>query len=193
MAHVLCQSTGGQQPSSGQVRNTATDSNEWSLQAEEESAQVLGQRSKALSKRARKKAARQQAAASAQGAQAAGGATAAATSDSAAQGQAAASCSSAPTLVQTDAAAAPPAAALVSSGSPGRGDLPDQQPAATGAMPAGHAAVVARSDWWRCPLSGKVMRDPVLYGSEGHSFEQETLERWAVSNPGVDPLTGQPL
>jgi U-box domain len=37
------------------------------------------------------------------------------------------------------------------------------------------------------------MRDPVLYGSEGHSFEREALERWVATNPGVDPLTGQPL
>ena len=50
-----------------------------------------------------------------------------------------------------------------------------------------HAA--AQSDWWRCPLSGRVMRDPVLYGSGGHSFEREVLEQWLAANPGVDPLT----
>ena len=62
-----------------------------------------------------------------------------------------------------------------------------QQPAAA----ADHPAV--QSDWWCCPLSGKVMRDPVLYGSEGHSFEREALEEWLAANPGMQPLSRQPL
>jgi U-box domain len=37
------------------------------------------------------------------------------------------------------------------------------------------------------------MRDPVLYGSGGHSFKREALEEWLAANPGVDPLTRQPL
>ena len=37
------------------------------------------------------------------------------------------------------------------------------------------------------------MRDPVLYGSEGHSFEREALEEWLAANPGVDPFSRQPL
>ena len=53
--------------------------------------------------------------------------------------------------------------------------------------------VNTETDWWRCPLSGSVMRDPVLYGSGGHSFEREALERWMAANPGVEPLTRQPL
>jgi U-box domain len=51
----------------------------------------------------------------------------------------------------------------------------------------------AESDWWRCPLSGEAMRDPVLYGSGGHSFEREALKQWLAANPGVDPLSRQPL
>jgi U-box domain len=108
----------------------------------------------------------------------------------------AASCSSAPPseAVQTAAAAAPPAAALATSDSTATtDDLPERRTAAAGAMPAADAAAVAGPDWSRCPLSGKVMRDPVLYGSEGHSFERAALERWVGTNPGVDRLTGQPL
>jgi U-box domain len=66
-------------------------------------------------------------------------------------------------------------------------------------LPLPHSTVNASSnvntqtDWWRCPLSGSVMRDPVLYGSGGHSFEREALEQWLAANPGVDPLSGQPL
>ena len=44
-----------------------------------------------------------------------------------------------------------------------------------------------------CPLSGEVMRDPVLYGGGGHSFEREVLEEWVAANPGVHPLSQQPL
>lgn len=42
---------------------------------------------------------------------------------------------------------------------------------------------LAASDWWRCPLSGRVMRDPVLIGSMGDSFEREALEEVAGSQP----------
>ena len=51
----------------------------------------------------------------------------------------------------------------------------------------------AEPDWWRCPLSGEVMQDPVLYGSEGHSFERAALEQWLAANPGVHPISRQPL
>ena len=37
------------------------------------------------------------------------------------------------------------------------------------------------------------MRDPVLCGCEGHSFEREALEQWLAANPGVHPLSRQPL
>ena len=36
------------------------------------------------------------------------------------------------------------------------------------------------------------MRDPVLYGSGGHSFEREALEQWLAAHPGVHPISGQP-
>ena len=62
-----------------------------------------------------------------------------------------------------------------------------QQPAAAADHPA------AEPDWSRCPLSGKVMQDPVLYGSEGHSFERSALEQWLAANPGVHPISRQPL
>ena len=37
------------------------------------------------------------------------------------------------------------------------------------------------------------MREPVLYGSGGHSFERAALEQWLAANPGVDPLSQRPL
>ena len=37
------------------------------------------------------------------------------------------------------------------------------------------------------------MRDPVLYGSGGHSFVRAALEEWLAINPGVDPLSGRQL
>ncbi len=37
------------------------------------------------------------------------------------------------------------------------------------------------------------MHDPVLYGSEGHSFERAALEQWLAANPGVHPINRQPL
>ena len=37
------------------------------------------------------------------------------------------------------------------------------------------------------------MHDPVLIGSEGHSFEREALEEWLAAHPGVHPLSRQPL
>lgn len=45
-----------------------------------------------------------------------------------------------------------------------------RQPPAAGDHPA------ADQDWWRCPISSKVMRDLVLLRSEGHSFEREAQE-----------------
>jgi U-box domain len=74
--------------------------------------------------------------------------------------------------------------------SPGAHQTPVlQQPAI--AMDASHAK--KEPEWWRCPLSGEVMRDPVLWGGEGHSFEREALEQWLAANPGVHPLGEQPL
>ena len=37
------------------------------------------------------------------------------------------------------------------------------------------------------------MRYPVLCGSGARSFEREALEQWLAANPGVHPLSGQPL
>ena len=37
------------------------------------------------------------------------------------------------------------------------------------------------------------MRDPVLCGSGGHSFDWAALEGWLAANPAVDPLSRQPL
>lgn len=48
--------------------------------------------------------------------------------------------------------------------------------------------------WCRCPLSGGVMRDPVLLGGgDGTSFERAAVEAWLEAHPGVAPLTLQPL
>ena len=52
---------------------------------------------------------------------------------------------------------------------------------------------MAGGDWWRCPLSGEAMRDPVLWGPEGHTFERKALEEWLAAHPGVHPLSRQPL
>ena len=35
------------------------------------------------------------------------------------------------------------------------------------------------------------MRDPVLWGTEGQSFERKALEEWLAAHPGVHPLTRQ--
>ena len=37
------------------------------------------------------------------------------------------------------------------------------------------------------------MRDPVLYGSGGHSFEREALEQWLAASPQVHPITKESL
>ena len=37
------------------------------------------------------------------------------------------------------------------------------------------------------------MQDPVLYGSEGHSFERAALEQWLAADPGVHPVSRQLL
>ena len=51
-----------------------------------------------------------------------------------------------------------------------------------------HAARASvQQDWWRCTLSGKVMRDPVLYGIGGHSFERAILEGVAGCPPWSGP------
>ena len=79
-------------------------------------------------------------------------------------------------------------AARSTSGGSGIALEPLQPPAVAAGCPA------AEADWWRCPLSGEVIQDPpVLCGSGGHSFQREALERWLAANPGVHPLSRQPL
>lgn len=159
------------------------------LQADEERA-AASQSSRAAAKRARKKAAKQQASAGARPkAAAAGTAAGPPVVIPSPDEQAAASCRS--TMPASDELAAEPAYNVPSKAG-GDGSSSDevamsQQPAAA----ADHPAV--QSDWWRCPLSGKVMRDPVLFGGEGHSFEREALQEWLAANPGMHPLSRQPL
>ena len=160
------------------------------MQAEEQPTGVSGQRSKAAAKRARKKAARQQAATAASNAHiinVTGLAVDPATLISGSAGEAEAISGSSPPA-GADAAQLDAAQATASSScdDPSVLEAPLQSTAADH-MPA------AQSDWWRCPLSGRVMRDPVLYGSSGHSFEREALEEWSEANPGVEPLSRQPL
>ena len=148
---------------------------------------MSNQRSKAATKRARKKASRQPGQAPAEADIASAAELVTATSNTAHADDISHSNMAAAANTSAEAAAAAQAAA----GSAGDGcgtaqELLQQPPA-----PADRAA--AQSDWWRCPLSGSVMRDPVLYGSGGHSFEREALEQWLAANPGVDPLSGQPL
>jgi U-box domain len=141
------------------------------------------QRSKAATKRARKRAAKQQAAASLPNELPV---------DVAAQPLAATfdeeqlpviSCDSttAPDATQVGTAAVPPATRS-SQGSPCM-STPQVQQSKVGAADA-----AVQADWARCSLSGKIMRDPVLFGSGGHSFERAALEEWLAANPGVDPL-----
>jgi U-box domain len=63
---------------------------------------------------------------------------------------------------------------------------PQQSPAA---LSSGDAA----PEWCCCALTGSVMRHPVLCGSEGHSFEREALQQRLAANPGVHPISRQPL
>jgi U-box domain len=154
------------------------------LQADEQSAQILGQPSKAATKRARKKAARQQSAAAAGDAAAADNtATSMVAATGTAEPQASAGSSSAAPVTAVLLPAA--AAASASAAPPVATDIP------AAALPAAQQS--AAGDWWRCPLSGQVMRDPVLFGGEGHSFERAALEQWLAANPGVDPLSKQLL
>ena len=44
----------------------------------------------------------------------------------------------------------------------------------------------------RCPLSGEIMRDPVLLVCSGLSYERRVLETWIADN-GTDPESGEPL
>ena len=160
------------------------------MQAEEQPPEAPGQRSKAASKRARKKVAKEQAGTAFCGERPSG-----------------------PSAQPTDSVAGSDQAPVISCGStPATGtsllEAGSELPAATCSMhetpgaaklPLPHTTVTATSnintetDWWRCALSGAVMRDPVLYGSGGHSFERAALEQWLAANPGVDPLSGQPF
>ena len=159
------------------------------LQADEERA-AASQSSRAAAKRARKKAAKQQASAGAQpeGAAASTAAEPPVVNPGPDEPAAASGRSITPA---SDDPAAEPARNLPSTAS-GDGSSSDevamlQQPAAA----ADHPAV--QSDRWRCPLSGRVMPDPVLYGSEGYSFEREALEECLAANPGVHLLSRQLL
>jgi U-box domain len=155
------------------------------LQAEEQPTGTSGQRSKAAIKRARKKSANQAATAEQNKQAARRAAEPAAAGAREAHDQAP---ESEQQLTPQPAAntVAPQAAAITAQSSPSGGRLPTQQ--STGAT-----AATAGREWLRCPLSGSFMRDPVLFGGEGHSFEREALEEWLAANPGVDPLSRQPL
>jgi U-box domain len=151
------------------------------VQAEEQSAEASSQTRKAAAKRARKKMAKQRAATADPAVHVAGNTAQPAAATCGAAEAAHASNSS---LSAAEAHAQPQPAAAAAADT----DLPPVWSAETAAdQPA------ATSDWWRCPLSGRVMRDPVLCGGSGHSFERAALEQWLADHPGVEPLTWQPL
>lgn len=152
------------------------------------------QPSKAAAKRARKKAARQAAAdqADAVGAgrprEGDDGATAtcigaaAQSQRQAAQTSAAADAPLGQQQAAAQPAAEPPAEAVTISE---RAEEVQQQTAASSTVEA---------DWRRCPLSGQVMRHPVVFdGGDGRSFEREAAEAWRRDHPGVAPVTLQQL
>jgi U-box domain len=160
------------------------------MQAEEGHDTTPSQPSKAAGLHARKKAAKQQADAAGSKPQPADQAAQPATAFSSAGDEVALLTQSSATAVdvaQPGAAPVVPAAASSMQNSLDGPGLPVQQSKAGWSLPA------AESDWWRCPLSGKVMQDPVLHGSGGHSYEREALEQWLAAHPGVDPLSRQPL
>jgi hypothetical protein len=148
---------------------------------------MSNQRSKAATKRARKKASRQQGQAPAETDIASAAQPVTASSNTAHADDISHSNMAAAENTSAEAAAAAKAA----DGGAGDGSGVAQEPLQQPPAPADRAA--AQSDWWRCLLSGEVMRDPVLYGNGGHSFERLALEEWLASNPGVDLLSGQPL
>lgn len=45
---------------------------------------------------------------------------------------------------------------------------------------------------FRCSITFEVMRDPVMLGSSGHTFERSAIENWLQSN-NTNPLTNLPL
>ena len=154
------------------------------LQAEEQPTETSGQRSKTASKRACKKAARQGAGAASQDHQ---------TADAEDGATAAPASTTAPQVVNTARSSPPAADALQPAAVPqmvavAPDSMGNEVPSASSS-----AAAPSAADWCRCALSGRVMRDPVLIGSGGHSFEREALEEWLAANPGVDPLSRQPL
>ena len=161
------------------------------VQAEEEAAEAPAQPSKAAAKRARKKAARQRAVAASSSAEQPGGTAAAQPADDANGSDQAptSTCSSTPatSTVPLESAAELQATACTGPDTACATDLPSTY------LTKDATTAMAESDWWRCPLSGRVMRDPVLCGGDGHSFEREALEQWLAASPGVDPLTRQPL
>ena len=159
------------------------------MQAEEQPPEASGQRSKTASKRARKKAPKEQAGSASN--ERPSGSAAQPTDSVAGSDQAPViSCGSTPATGTSlrEAGSEPPAAACSMHETPGAAKLPLPRSTATAI-----SNINTETEWWRCPLSGAVMRDPVLYGSRGHSFEREALEGWLSANPGVDPLSGQQL
>ena len=47
-------------------------------------------------------------------------------------------------------------------------------------------------DAFRCSITFEVMRDPVMLGSSGHTFERSAIENW-LQNKNTNPLTNIPL
>jgi hypothetical protein len=44
----------------------------------------------------------------------------------------------------------------------------------------------------RCPISGEIMKDPVILACSGLSYERAVIEEWIRVN-GTDPESGEPL
>jgi U-box domain len=152
------------------------------VQADEKPAEAPTQRSKAATKRARKKAAKQQAADGLLNELPVAAQLLAANADQEQMPVISCDSTTVPDAAQVGTAAVPHATCS-STGSPG---IPTPL-VHHSKMGAANAAV--QPDWARCSLSGKIMLDPVLFGSGGHSFELEALEEWLAANPGVDPLS----
>ena len=152
------------------------------VQADEKPAEAPTQRSKAATKRARKKAAKQQAADGLLNELPVAAQLLAANADQEQMPVISCDSTTVPDAAQV-ATAAVPHTTRSSQGSPGISTPLAQQ------TRVGAANAAVQADWARCSLSGKIMRDPVLFGEGGHSFERDALEEWLAANPGVDPLS----
>lgn len=53
-------------------------------------------------------------------------------------------------------------------------------------------AAVKQDDWMICPLTQKVMEDPVVLAVDGASYERSAITEWLAAN-GTSPVTGQRL